>query len=103
MSDHSDLKQFLKNLDSMLDTVRSIIDNAKCQIRVEQELNEHAQAIPEEKVSGPTESDAPFVVAGQGGPKPHVQGTPREIGRSTKETEKVLLKGGRMETPHGRS
>jgi len=96
MSDHSDFKQFLKNLDKLLDTVSSIIYTAKCRIRVEQRLSDHGEQIPEE-VSGPTESDAPAVVAGQGGPEPHVQGTPSEIRRSTQETEKVLVRGGRMD------
>ena len=104
MSDHSDLATFLKTLDKMLDNVAKIIYNAKCRIRVEQELNKHAEPFQKE-FSGPSETDAlPSLVGpGQDGPQPHVQGSTREIGRSTQETEKVLLRGGRMETHDGRS
>ena len=102
VSDHRDFKQFLESLTKMLDTVEQIVYHARCKIRVEQELNNHVQASPE-KASDPTESDAPSSSSRQGGPQPHVQGTPREIARSTKETESVVLRQGKMETPHGRS
>ena len=101
MSDHSDLKHFLKSLDKMLDTVASIIYTAKCKIRVEQRLNDHAESF-QEKVSASTESKALLPTAGQGGPEPHVKGTSTERSRSQKAAEKVQLTGGRMETPHGK-
>jgi len=102
MADHDDLRQFLNSLDKMLDSIAEIIYTTRLKIQVERELNNHAEFLPE-KVSGPTESDAPSSEIRQGGPQPHVQGTPKEIGRSTKETEKVLVRGGRMESQHGRT
>jgi len=86
----------------MLDTIAAIVYTAKQKIQVEQELSKHAEQIPEE-VSGSSKTNAPPDVSRQGGPQPHVQGTTREQRRSTQETEKVLVKGGRMEVPHGRS
>ena len=84
----------------MLDTIAAIVYTAKQKIRVEQELTKHATGFQEE-VSGPSETDAPSDVSRQGGPQPHVQGTPTEIRRSTQETEKVLVRGGRMESHDG--
>jgi len=85
----------------MLDTIAAIVYTAKQKIRVEQELDTNAEQIPEE-VSGPSlPTDAPSSSFRQGGPQPHVQGNPREIGRSTQETEKVLMRGGKMETKNG--
>ena len=86
----------------MLDNIGDLVYTARCRIRVEQRIDEHAKDPPEE-VSGPSETDAPSVGPGQDGPQPHVKGTPREIGRSTQETEKILLTGGRMESHDGRS
>ena len=103
MSDHGDFRQFLDSLTKMLDTIEHIVYTARCKIRVEQEIFQNAQAEVLEKTSDPTESDAPSSSSRQGGPQPHVKGTPREIGRSTKETEAVLLRGGRMETNHERT
>jgi len=99
MSHHDDLRQFLDSLGKMLDTIVAIVYTAKQKIRVEQELDTHAEKKSEE-TSGPSETDAPSPESGQGGPQPHVQGTTREIRRSTKETEGVLVRGGRMETPY---
>ncbi len=98
MSDHSDFSAFLKNLDKLLDTVREIVYTARCRIRVEQELINHAKSSQEE-VSGPTKSDASSDVSRQGGPEPF-PGTPKEERRSQKAAEKVAMSGGRM---HGRS
>jgi len=98
MSDHSDLAQFLKTLDKLLDNVAKIIYNAKCQIRVEQELNKHAEPFQKE-FSASSETKALPVGAGQGGPE-LFPGTPNERTRSQKAAEKVALSGGRM---HGRS
>ena len=100
MSQHDTLVQFLNSLRKSLDKVHDLLYHMKARIRVEQELLKNAPAFPE-KVSGPTESDAPSSEIRQGGPQPHVQGSPREIGRSTQETEKVLVKGGRMESGYG--
>jgi len=102
LSDHDDFEQFLDSLGKMLDTVSQIVYTARCKIRVEQELDSHATKTQEES-SDPSETDAPSSSSRQGGPQPHVKGTPREIGRSTKETEEVLVRGGRMETTHGRT
>ena len=101
MAGHDDLRQFLNSLTNMLDTIERIVYTARCKIRVEQELLTNAEI--EKELSGPSETDAPSSSIRQGGPQPHVQGNPREIARSTKETEKVVLTGGRMETPHGRT
>ncbi len=101
MSDHSDLKRFLEILDSTLDNVTNIVYNVRCKIRVEQELNEHGEQSPEE-VSGPTESDALPVCTGQGGPE-LLSGTSKERTRSQNAAEKVQVRGGKMETTHGRT
>jgi len=98
MSQHDTLVQFLESLRNSLDKVHSILYHEMTRIRVEQELLKNAPAFPE-KVSGPSETDAASVVTGQGGPQPHVKGTPREISRSQKAAEKVQVTGGRM---HGR-
>ena len=100
MSDHSDLAKFLDSLDKMLDTIGYIIYTARCKIRVEQRLDDHASSSQEE-VSGSSKTNALPSESRQGGPKPHVEGTPKERDRSTKETEKVLVRGGRMETSYG--
>ncbi len=103
LSQHDTLVQILESLKKSLDNLHDVLYAMSTKIRVEQELLKNAPAFPE-KVSDPTESDAPSSSGfRQGGPQPHVQGTPKEIGRSTKETEKVLVSGGRMETPDGRS
>ena len=86
----------------MLDNISSICDTVRCQIRVEQEILSNVK-VSAEIISDPTKSDAPSSEIRQGGPQPHVQGTPSEIRRSTKETEKVVLSGGRMESHDGRS
>ena len=100
MSDHSDFKQFLDSLGIMLDNISDLLYTARCRIRVEQRIVDHAES--PKKVSDPTESDAPSSEIRQGGPQPHVQGTPREIARSQKAAEKFIVKCGRMEIDHGR-
>jgi len=102
MSDHSDLKHFLDSLTKMLDTIAAIVYTAKQKIRVEQEIDENVASGTSEEFSGSSKTNAPPDVSRQGGPQPHVQGTTREVRRSTQETEKVVMKGGRMEVPHGR-
>ena len=98
MSDHSDFRAFLKNLDKLLDTVREILYTAKCRIRVEQELIDHGKST-QEKVSGPAESDALSSELRQGGPE-LFPGSTKEKTRSQNAAEKVAMSGGRM---HGRS
>ena len=100
MSDHSDLAAFLKSLDKMLDSIAKIIYHAKCQIRVEQELNKHAEPFQKE-FSASSETKAILPTSGQGGPE-LFPGTSKERNRSQKAAEKVQLTGGRMETPHGK-
>ena len=102
LSDHDDFRQFLNSLEKMLDTITNIVYTARCKIQVERELVNHAET-DQKEASDPTESDAPSSSFRQGGPQPHVQGTPRETARSTKETEAVQMRGGRMEVPHGRA
>ena len=94
MSDHSDLATFLRDLDKMLDKVAKIIYNVKCRIRVEQELNKHAEPFQKE-FSDPSKTDAASFGWGQDGPE-HLPGTSKEKSRSQKAAEKVLVKGGRM-------
>ena len=102
MSDHSDLKQFLLNIEKVLDSCLNSCYAMRQMIRVEQRINEHGKDSSKE-ISGPSETDAASSdVSRQGGPL-LLQGTPREKSRSTKETEKILVRGGRMETPHGRT
>ena len=103
MSNHECLEQFFDSLKNSLDYLRTRIDNMSTRIRVEQELLRNAPAFPEQ-VSDSSETNAlPSSSVRQGGPQPHVQGTPKERERSTQETEKVLVNGGRMETTHGGS
>jgi len=85
----------------MLDTIAAIVYTAKQKIRVEQEIDENVAPGTSEEFSGPSETDAPSSSFRQGGPQPHVQGNAKEIGRSTQETEKVVVRGGRMETRDG--
>ena len=103
MSQHDTLNQFFESLKKSLDKLSDMLYHMKTRIRVEQELLKNAPAFPEEKPSGPSETDAPSSEIRQGGPQPHVQGSPREIRRSTQETEKVSVRGGRMESHDGRS
>ena len=99
MSDHNDFKQFLNSLQKTLDTVTSILYHVKLKIRVEQELDNHGDQVKTE-FSASSETKALPVVAGQGGPEPHVQGTSTERSRSQKAAEKVQVTGGRMS--HGK-
>ena len=101
MSDHSDFKRFLDSLGILLDNIGDLVYTARCRIRVEQRIVDHAESLPE-KVSDPTESDAPSSEVRQGGPQPHVQGSPKEIRRSQKAAEKVALSEGQMEFDFGR-
>jgi len=100
MSQHDTLEQFLESLKKSLDFLADRLYHMKSQIRVEQEILHNAPAFPE-KVSDPSKTDAPSVGTGQGGPEPHVKGTPREIGRSQKAAEKVQVTGGRMKYNYG--
>ncbi len=101
MSDHSDLKKFLDSLDKMLDTVTQIVYTARCKIRVEQLISENDKKTQEE-VSAPAAPAAILPTVGQGGPE-LFPGTTKQRNRSTQETEKILVRGGRMEVPHGRT
>ena len=99
MSDHSDLKHFLKSLDKMLDSISVYVHTMRCKIRVEQELDIHA-VDSQEEFSGSSETNALPFEAGQGGPE-LFPGTSKERSRSQKAAEKVLTAGGRMESDHG--
>ncbi len=104
MSDHSDFKTFLFNLQDLLDNVDSIMYTVRCRIRVEQRLNDHAESVKEE-VSAPSETEAVGLTPNprwrQCGPE--LPGTSKEKARSEEAAEKVAVKGGRMESKHGRS
>ncbi len=101
LSDHSDFKAFLKNLDSLLDNVKDLIYTARCRIRVEQRIVDHAESAPEE-VSASSKTKALLVGAGQDGPE-LFPGTSSERSRSQNAAEKVRVNGPKMETPHGRT
>jgi len=97
VSDHSDLDHFLKSLDKMLDSIGVIVHTVRCKIRVEQEIANGTNKLKED-FSAPEKPAATSSVGGQVGPEQFLQGTAREKSRSTQETEKVLVRGGRMET-----
>jgi hypothetical protein len=101
MSDHITLDCFLESLQNTLDKCLHELYTARCKIRVEQEISKGVVSGKEEFSDSSKTNAASDVGSRQGGPE-ILPGTPREKARSTKEAEKVVLRGGRLEVTDGR-